>query len=116
VGQANKVKERDQNIIQQTIDFWQSYYSQQLTDEDAHEIIENTAGFFKILAEWERKNQEQTGIAGYDPRGAVGNYSQGTSQCQMMETQGVNSVSGIRGNSEEGKGEYVQIPQTKEAL
>lgn len=110
------MKERSRNITQQTIDFWQPYYRQELTGEDAREIVENATGFFSILAEWERKNQEQTGIAGYDPRGAVGNYSQGTSQNQMMETQRLNSVSGIRGNSEEGKGEYVQIPQTKEAL
>jgi len=44
--------------MQQTIDFWQAHYPQTLTDQDAREIVENVTGFFCILAEWERKAQE----------------------------------------------------------
>jgi len=46
------------DIIRQTIDFWQPYYHRTLSQEEVRDIIENTAGFFKILAEWERKAQE----------------------------------------------------------
>lgn len=49
-------------VIDISTDFWQPYYRQELTEEDAKEIIENSAAFFGILAEWERRAQEDDGL------------------------------------------------------
>lgn len=46
------------DTTKQTIDFWQPHYTQALTPDDAQEIVENVTGFFRVLAEWERKAQE----------------------------------------------------------
>jgi hypothetical protein len=40
-------------LIDGAIGFWQPMSSQQLTREDAREIIENMTGFFSVLLEWE---------------------------------------------------------------
>jgi len=54
-------------VIDITTDFWQPYYRQELTEEDAKEIIENSAAFFGILAEWERRAQEDDGLEKQEP-------------------------------------------------
>ena len=54
-------------IIDLTIDFWQPHYRQELTRENAREIVENTAGFFKILAEWDRKVREDNRLRKQEP-------------------------------------------------
>jgi len=46
------------SFLKKTIKMWQPYSDQELTEEDAREIIQNLAGFFDLLAEWERKDQE----------------------------------------------------------
>lgn len=42
-------------LIQKTINTWQPYSKETLTEEDAREILYNTTEFFKILAEWDKK-------------------------------------------------------------
>jgi hypothetical protein len=45
------------DLIDQTIAIWQPRTERRLTREDGREIIENIAGFFTILQEWERKER-----------------------------------------------------------
>ena len=44
-------------LIDRTLEFWQSRNSHTLTREDAREIIENVTGFFRILQQWEVADQ-----------------------------------------------------------
>src|SRR6266436_1258034 len=45
------------DFIDQTIAIWQRRSERKLTREDGREIVENIAGFFSILQEWERKER-----------------------------------------------------------
>ena len=40
-------------LIDRTLEFWQTRTSHTLTREDAREMVENITGFFRILREWE---------------------------------------------------------------
>jgi len=42
-------------FIQKTLDVWQPYSKEKLTEEDAREIIENTVALFDLLGELDRK-------------------------------------------------------------
>jgi hypothetical protein len=42
------------NLIKRTQEIWRPRAGDNLTDEDARQIIENVTGFFSILAEWSR--------------------------------------------------------------
>ena len=42
------------NLIDRTIETWQSRHDRDLSREDARQIVENVTGFFSILAEWSR--------------------------------------------------------------
>jgi hypothetical protein len=44
-------------LIDRTLEFWQTRTSQRLTREDAREMVENITGFFRILREWEVADQ-----------------------------------------------------------
>jgi hypothetical protein len=52
-GQPPKQEGRD--FLKRTATFWQNYRCVQLSDDEAHQIAANTAGFFAILAEWAEK-------------------------------------------------------------
>lgn len=43
------------DIIEQTLDFWGKRTEKDLSREDAREMVANVAGFFQVLAEWDRK-------------------------------------------------------------
>lgn len=58
--------ERDESIIDQTIEFWQSRTSEQLTRESARQIVANVSGFFQVLAEWDAA-QRKTVSTEYKP-------------------------------------------------
>lgn len=45
----------DPAFLDKTIAFWQPRTTRALTREDARQIIENTTGFFRVLAEWDAK-------------------------------------------------------------
>lgn len=40
-------------FLEKTIIFWQPYYKDPLSLEDAREICENITGFFNLLHEWD---------------------------------------------------------------
>ena len=48
---------------EQTIALWQPRCTRTLDKEDAREIIENAAGFFSVLAEWD----DEAGIGDSSP-------------------------------------------------
>jgi hypothetical protein len=39
-------------LLDDTVQFWQPHSSRRITQEDAHQAIENTNGFFEILEQW----------------------------------------------------------------
>jgi HEPN domain-containing protein len=43
------------DIIRRTIDFWSDRYGEELSSDDAREIIRNVSGVFQLLREWEKK-------------------------------------------------------------
>lgn len=45
--------ENSNQVIQQTQEFWNQKTGQEITQQEAWEMIYNISGFFKILAEWE---------------------------------------------------------------
>jgi len=47
------------NFPERTLDFWQARTSQKLTDDDAREMATNMAGFFRLLAAWDRESQQE---------------------------------------------------------
>jgi hypothetical protein len=49
------VQDREPDIIAQTISFWQERTEQPVSSEDARQMIANVAGFFHLLAEWDRQ-------------------------------------------------------------
>jgi len=49
------VKNDASDIIEQTLDFWGKRTGKDLSREDAREMVANVAGFFQVLAEWDRK-------------------------------------------------------------
>lgn len=44
---------REPDLLESTIAFWQSRAQCQLSREDARQISENITGFFSILARWD---------------------------------------------------------------
>jgi hypothetical protein len=44
-------------LVDRTLEFWQTRTSLTLTREDAREMVENITGFFRILREWEVADQ-----------------------------------------------------------
>lgn len=44
-------------LIDRTLEFWQTRTSHTLTREDAREMVENITGFFRILREWDVADQ-----------------------------------------------------------
>jgi len=47
-------------LIARTKETWQPRAGRNLSDEDAREIAENVTGFFRLLLEWEAREQERT--------------------------------------------------------
>lgn len=50
---AEQPSEKD--FIQETIDFWEKRAGMKFTREDARQMIENVTGYFRILNEWDRR-------------------------------------------------------------
>jgi len=48
----------DEAFLDRTIELFQARTNRKLTREDAREMIENVTGFFRILGEWNRTEQE----------------------------------------------------------
>ena len=52
------MREKEPDIIQRTRKFWQLHYEEELTEEDAREIIKNITGFFATLARWDQQSND----------------------------------------------------------
>jgi len=48
------MEENKEDLLARTVDFWQQRTSRGLSEEDARQIAESVAGFFKTLMEWDR--------------------------------------------------------------
>jgi hypothetical protein len=44
-------------FLDETKNFWQTRTARHLTNEDARQIVENVAGVFSLLAEWDAKKK-----------------------------------------------------------
>lgn len=53
------MKPAKDKFLEETLAFWQPLSARPLAREDAREMVANVAGFFGILAEWDRKAREQ---------------------------------------------------------
>src|SRR5262249_13846820 len=58
-GQVAGAPMPHKTLNERTLDFWQARTSRELTEEDAREIVANVSGFFRLLAEWDRKAQRK---------------------------------------------------------
>ena len=47
-------------FLERTKQFWQARAQKALSDEDVRQIIENMTGFFKVLKEWGKKENDRT--------------------------------------------------------
>ena len=52
------MNEKDSNLISRTIEVWQPFSREKLTEEDAKEIIKNISGFFDTLVSWDMKSKD----------------------------------------------------------
>lgn len=49
------MKNEASDIIEQTLNFWGKRTGREFSREDGREMVANVAGFFQVLAEWDRK-------------------------------------------------------------
>ncbi|MFA7372985.1 MAG: hypothetical protein WC074_05430 [bacterium] len=50
-----------EEFVNETRRFWSDWSGEDITDEDAHEIIRNMTGFFSVLAKWRRQREQREG-------------------------------------------------------
>jgi hypothetical protein len=53
------VQDRGPDIIELTVTFWQERTELPVSSEDARQIIANVTGFFLLLGEWDRQDQQK---------------------------------------------------------
>jgi hypothetical protein len=53
------VNQAEPQLIARTKETWQPRAVCSLSDEDARVIVENVTGYFRLLLEWEAREQEQ---------------------------------------------------------
>jgi len=49
----------DNGFVDETKRVWSEWSGVEITDDDAREIIKNMAGFFGILAKWDRRKKQR---------------------------------------------------------
>jgi hypothetical protein len=47
------------NVVEQTARFWTQRTGQECSHEEARQMVANVAGFFAVLAEWDRRHREE---------------------------------------------------------
>jgi len=47
---------KKQDVIQETLEFWQKRTTRRLTEKDAEEIVENLTDFLILILEWDAKH------------------------------------------------------------
>ena len=60
------MNQTEPQLIARTKQTWQPRAACSLSDDDAREIAENVTGFFKLLLEWEARENERTARAADD--------------------------------------------------
>jgi hypothetical protein len=55
------MKKSEDNLIDRTLEVWQSRNAHRLSDDDARAMLENVKGFFTLLLEWETNEQQKKG-------------------------------------------------------
>ena len=59
------------NLIDETCEFWNQRLNRDLSREDARQIVANIGGFFLCLREWSREEKCRANVNGsVDPRDA----------------------------------------------
>lgn len=53
------MKKDKQDLITYTKEVWQPYYQEELTENDAVEIIDNMTDFMNLLIKWKRAKKEK---------------------------------------------------------
>lgn len=53
------MKKDKQEFIEYTKEVWQPYYSEELSNNDAVEIIDNMTAFMNLLFKWDRAEKEK---------------------------------------------------------
>jgi hypothetical protein len=46
------------DLIQNTMDFWQKRTGRSVSVEDARQMIANVSGFFNLLAKWDKEEKD----------------------------------------------------------
>ncbi len=53
------MKERDTAFLQATVEQWEPYYPEPLTEGDARTLATNMTDFFRLLAEWDSAHRQE---------------------------------------------------------
>lgn len=53
------MKKGKQKFIEYTKDVWQPYYGEELSDNEAVEIIDNMTAFMNLLIKWDRAEKQK---------------------------------------------------------
>lgn len=67
---------KKQRFIEETLEFWQPYYEEELVEQDAIEIINNMTSFINLLLRWKKrkelrnKNADQRNVDTTNSKGA----------------------------------------------
>ena len=48
---------KKQRFIEETLEFWQPYYEEELVEQDAIEIINNMTSFINLLLRWKKRKE-----------------------------------------------------------
>jgi hypothetical protein len=61
---SSTVKNQQLDIVEYTIAFWSARTEQEVSREDARQMLVNVSGFFQLLAEWDKEaaKDEQKGM------------------------------------------------------
>lgn len=51
-----------EELIQRTVAFWEPRLKRKLTTEDGRRILETAVGVFRLLHEWDVKDQKRRGV------------------------------------------------------
>lgn len=55
----NIMKQHKQELITYTKEVWQPYYKEELSENDAVEIIDNMTAFMNLLIKWKKAKKEK---------------------------------------------------------
>lgn len=71
VSRESTMRTANAAFVEQSRRFWQQRMGRELADEDVREIVNNTTGFIRVLAEWSHADDLSTHPPGGASRGAA---------------------------------------------